>query len=448
MEYLNEDMDDLFRKAGEQYPLKTNNSDWNGVLGRLQPQVGGVSSYEFETGRKGNNKKKFLWLLLLLPFSMITILYFSGSSEKRNVQVAQKTIPSRLSTAGKKAPANTMSASGVAILERRINKSVRQQQTAHLYNNILKSSLAAISIKTQRHSANSNENLYQRADNRDFAAEKLSQASSSPNKKDSSENPTPARNSLTEKDQAARAAPDKNPAGAGPDQVQKSIATASVKEPVVKGQTGQKESKPAKVSQGQEKGMYISLLAGPDFSTVKFQPVKNIGYSIGLEAGYRFSKHISFEAGLFWDKKQYYSDGKYFNTSKTNIPNAVSIKDLDGSCNMFEIPVALRYDFAYNHKGRFFATFGLSAYIMNKENYAYNAEGYGNSWSQNIYYHNSGNNLFSIMQFSAGYVYKWRKIGQIRIEPYVKIPLAGVGIGNLPIASAGLHLGITHPFGL
>ncbi len=448
MEYLNEDMDDLFRRAGEQYPLKTNNSDWNGVLGRLQPQVGGASSYELEAGRKGNNKKKFLWLLLLLPLSMVTIIYFSGSTGKRNVQVSQKVIPSSSSTAGEKTPANKMSASGVAILERSINKSVRQQQTTNLYKNILKSTLAAISIQTQKHSAISNQNLHQEANNQDFAAEKLSQASSSSNKKEVAENPDPVQNSLTEKVQAAGIAADKNPTAAKPDEVQKSVASASAKEPVVKGQISKKESKPAKVSAGKEKGIYISLLAGPDFSTVKFQPVKSTGYSVGLLAGYRFSKHISLEAGLFWDKKQYYSDGKYFNKSKTNIPNAVSIKDLDGSCNMFEIPVALRYDFAFNRKGRFFATSGLTAYIMNKEDYSYNAEGYGNSWSQNVYYHNSGNNLFSIMQFSAGYEYKWRKIGQIRIEPYVKIPLVGIGIGNLPIASAGLRLGITHPFGL
>jgi len=44
MEYLDDEMDDLFRKAGEQYPLKTSDSDWDAVLGRLQPAAGGESS--------------------------------------------------------------------------------------------------------------------------------------------------------------------------------------------------------------------------------------------------------------------------------------------------------------------------------------------------------------------------------------------------------------------
>ena len=451
MEYLNEDMDDLFRKAGEQYPLKTTNSDWDGVLGRLQPQPAGASSYELETGGKGNNKKRFLWLLLLLPLSMITVVYFSGSSGKKNVLVSQKPIPSHLATADQRATVNSadkISSSGLSILKRRIDKSVRQQQTATLYNNILKSSLAAISAKTQQRSVGSKQNLPAAADDQELASAKSLQASSPGNNKEGIENPGQAQMNLSGKGQTAKLVQDKNPATAKPELAQKTTAPPSAKDPVVQAQTGPKSDKPAKVSAVRERGIYLGLMAGPDFSTVKFQPVKNTGYSIGLIAGYRFGKHLSLETGIFWDKKQYYSEGKYFNTSKTNIPNTVSIKDLDGSCNMFEIPVSIRYDFAFNHKGRFFITSGLSAYFMKKEGYSYNAESYGNTWSQNVSYNNSGNNLFSIIQFSAGYEYKWRKIGQIRIEPYMKIPLAGVGIGNLPIASAGLHLGITHPFGL
>jgi len=36
MEHLENDMDDLFQKAGELYPLKTTGSDWDAVAGKLQ----------------------------------------------------------------------------------------------------------------------------------------------------------------------------------------------------------------------------------------------------------------------------------------------------------------------------------------------------------------------------------------------------------------------------
>jgi hypothetical protein len=38
MESLSNDMDDLFRKAGDLYPLKTTGSDWDGVLGKLREE--------------------------------------------------------------------------------------------------------------------------------------------------------------------------------------------------------------------------------------------------------------------------------------------------------------------------------------------------------------------------------------------------------------------------
>jgi hypothetical protein len=197
----------------------------------------------------------------------------------------------------------------------------------------------------------------------------------------------------------------------------------------------------------QEKGIYLGLAGGPDLSTVKFQSVKRTGYSIGLLAGYRFNRHIAVETGLFWYKKQYYSDGKYFDKQRTGIPGSVDIHDIDGNCNMFELPVKLIYDFSFTRKGRFLAAAGLSSYFMKKENYVYTADGYGPGWSRMVSYRNSGNDLFSILQLSAGYEYNWGRIGQVRIGPYISIPLSGVGIGSLPISSAGLQVGVSLPLG-
>ena len=32
MQFVNDDMDDLYRRAAEEYPLKTDSGDWNKVL--------------------------------------------------------------------------------------------------------------------------------------------------------------------------------------------------------------------------------------------------------------------------------------------------------------------------------------------------------------------------------------------------------------------------------
>ena len=152
------------------------------------------------------------------------------------------------------------------------------------------------------------------------------------------------------------------------------------------------------------------------------------------------------EMGIFWDKKQYYTDGKYFNRTKTNIPASVSLLDMNGSCSMFEFPVNLRYSFAYSRKGNAFIATGLSTYIMKLETYGYTAEQNGNAWSGTYKYSNSGKNLFSILSMSAGYELKWNRFANLRIEPYYRLPLSGVGIGSLSITSAGIYFGLIHSF--
>jgi hypothetical protein len=184
---------------------------------------------------------------------------------------------------------------------------------------------------------------------------------------------------------------------------------------------------------------------------VAFQSTEQAGYSLGILAGYRFNKRFSIESGVLWDKKNYYSDGKYFDKSKTSIPNSVSIKNLDGYCNMFEIPISIRYSFASRNNHNFFLGVGLSSYLMKKEYYNYAGEityssgGWG-TYSGDTTYKNSTNNFFSVLQISGGYEYSIGKNTNIRIEPYVKIPFQGIGIGSMPISSFGLYFGISHLF--
>ena len=58
MEHLENDMDDLFQKAGELYPLKTTGSDWDAVAGKLQNEIPGeVHDLTGPTAVRPRNKK-------------------------------------------------------------------------------------------------------------------------------------------------------------------------------------------------------------------------------------------------------------------------------------------------------------------------------------------------------------------------------------------------------
>jgi hypothetical protein len=191
-----------------------------------------------------------------------------------------------------------------------------------------------------------------------------------------------------------------------------------------------------------EQALYLSVVAGADGSTIKLQSVK-AGYNIGIIAGYQFHKKWMVEAGAFWSKKSYYSDAEYFNTSKVYIPANTKLKTVEGDCHMIEVPIDIRYNFNSTDRRTWFSTLGLSSYIMKKEDYDYTYEGQTSSYDYYKTYKNATTNLVSVAYFSMGVQQKIGNTISLRVEPYLKMPLKGLGIGSLPITSAGLNVGFT-----
>lgn len=139
------------------------------------------------------------------------------------------------------------------------------------------------------------------------------------------------------------------------------------------------------------------------------------------------------------DRKRYYTTGEYF---KKAMPAGYTLLNVDGTCNMLEIPVNVRYNFGTGSRMKWFATAGLSTYLMSKENYNYQ---YQYNWStedSNWNIHKPSQYWFSIVNLSAGFEQRVGKIGNLRLEPYVRIPLSGIGTGKLPIVSGGLNIGL------
>ena len=190
---------------------------------------------------------------------------------------------------------------------------------------------------------------------------------------------------------------------------------------------------------------YIGILGAPDFSTVKYQSMKGVGTTFGLLLGYSFNDRWAVETGLYLDRKRYYTEGEYFNTKALNWPPGYNLLNVDGTCYMWEIPLNIRYNFNKSERMKWFATAGLSTYLMTKESYSYQYTAWSggptdeNDWK----FKTPSQYWFSIVNLSAGYEQRLGKIGNLRLEPYVRLPLSGIGTGRLPIMSAGLNIGFT-----
>ncbi|HTF30442.1 MAG TPA: hypothetical protein VK625_16430, partial [Flavitalea sp.] len=193
-----------------------------------------------------------------------------------------------------------------------------------------------------------------------------------------------------------------------------------------------------------EPKFYIGAVGGLDITTVKLQKFSNPGSHYGAIAGFQFSNKWSVEAGFFVERKFYYTDGEYFDKRRmANNPNS-KILSVEGECKMFEIPVSVKYDIRNTFRSTWFVTGGLSSYIMKKEDYdmLYKSVSSGATYPHSYSYKNSSRNIFSEVRLTGGYSYRLRSNFSLRVEPYLNIPLSGVGFGRLRLMSAGLNAGI------
>jgi hypothetical protein len=470
MEHVNNDMDDLFRKAGEQYPLKTSGSDWDGVLGKLREDNGSMTNDE--TGN--SNRRRWGWLFLLIPLTLGSVIYFSSGHKKSNQISAgntnnnvllkkdavtvksnesnikagvEKSVPQKTNASENiDMSADQKSNTGLSLNRVQSEKNARAGKST---GSTLNSGAAASHKPSANGSAGMSDHVKLNAAAGATAGTTVrhpdGNQSGLSNTEGITQSSTPSAETAAAGTVAlAAAAPPASAGSADAGQKNKISSADSLSAKAKDSATNTAAVKKAKPTAVAPKGFYFGLIAGPDWSSVKMQSVNQTGYSLGVLAGYRFNKRISLESGIYWDKKYYYSTGEYFSTKHLPVqyPPALPNKSVEGYCNMFEIPVNIRYDFATRVNHGFFAKTGFSTYIMKKEEYSFTKT---NDTVKGPYpYYNTTTDFIAILQLSGGYE---RTIGQktkIRVEPYVKIPLQGIGIGSMPISSAGIYFGITY----
>ncbi len=238
-------------------------------------------------------------------------------------------------------------------------------------------------------------------------------------------------------DQTNDPSPAQQPATAAADAEKKDAETVVVADstkkaviPVVKKEADRKQDKKVK-------GLELGVMAGPDLTTANFGGVYKTGYNFGLQIGYRFSNRWSVNTGIIYTKKFYKADSQDFHYK---MPWNYKLKNVEGNCSMWEIPVNVRYDLSYNDKRRWFASTGLSTYLMDKEYYDIYFTYNGNPNYPPYPYDSDTNSnyFFSIWNLSAGMERSLGKHFSIQAEPYLKIPLKGLGAGTMRMTSYGV----------
>ncbi|GAB4037016.1 hypothetical protein GCM10028774_30990 [Spirosoma jeollabukense] len=195
-----------------------------------------------------------------------------------------------------------------------------------------------------------------------------------------------------------------------------------------------------------QRGLSVRVVVAPDLSTVGLKNFSRPGTNVGLLLEYRLASRWSVQAGLIKSTKVYRALPNEYNSPWTLPPN---LSNVDGQCTMFDIPVNVRYDFALRPRqdgrlpNRWFVSGGVTSYIMKQEDYVYNYSGYVHNPSS-PYSGNSGGYGFSQLNVSFGYEHAFSKRLSWQVEPFMKVPLKGVGYYKINLVSTGAFFSIRY----
>ncbi len=223
------------------------------------------------------------------------------------------------------------------------------------------------------------------------------------------------------------------------------IESAPVQE-IIPTATAAEEKKPQenKSFAKRGKGWSYGLLAGVDKSTVKFKYQYDAGVNIGAMIGYHFNDKLSIHTGLIYTQKNYKMAGEDFTAPKGTWISYYKLENVEGYCRMWEVPLLARFTISESAKRSFFLSTGLSSYFMTKENYDFSYYTAGQLTVRNNTYDSKDTHIMSIAHFSAGFENRVGKSWSLLVEPYAKIPLGGVGLGNIQLSSFGLNFSVQH----
>lgn len=170
----------------------------------------------------------------------------------------------------------------------------------------------------------------------------------------------------------------------------------------------------------------------------RFSKPNNLG--IGGYMEFRYAEKYSVSLGAQYIRIKYEAGaGKYLPGSDFWI-RGIEPESTSATCKILEIPLLLGYYPKGYAKSGFYAKAGLSSYLMLKEYYHYHYAVYDTDLLTGWGEKNNYRHWFGIGLVSVGYNQVLGRKTSIQIAPYLQIPLARVGHGEIKLWSAGLSL--------
>ncbi len=429
MQYLDNDMDELFKRAAETYPLKAEPLGWDEIADALAKSGIVFKPY--------SNKKKVIIIAMAICFIVMALPFITGmegiyKNDMSTIavnKISLNYIPgtNKKATAGRQPKHVIVNPLRENILP--ANHQVLQQRTLQEIAQATEKKLgkpqefnvALLNLKNQ-----TGKKFISKTTFTDGNLSKLSY-------RDSTNLPISLLSPAALNNQAAKL-------WLGIKRhLDTSITEAAATHQNKKNNT--LTTKPAK--------FYAGLIGDLNLNQVKYQGYNKLGYSAGFFMGYHFNKRLSIETGLSFSKIFYSSDGKYFDMAKARgyFPGDMTMLSVNDCSLMLQVPLKVNYTLTPNKKNKWFVSAAMSSYILTKQMDNYYMMIAGIPQYHDGVYNKSAVNFASLASAGFGDEIKISKKITLRIEPFLQISLKGMGIGSMPVSSAGLHAGLIMPIG-
>lgn len=184
----------------------------------------------------------------------------------------------------------------------------------------------------------------------------------------------------------------------------------------------------------------LSLVVAPDVTTVKFKDAATISANAGILICLPLSEKFDLVTGVIWADKRYAASYYDYTPTSDYWTGKKKPSSIDASCSVLDIPLNIKYKLYSSGKNELSIQAGFSSYIMLKENYTYHYTYGYYPYSKTIDFRNQNRHLFGIQNVAVNYSRKLSPALSVGIEPFVKLPLSGIGAGQIKLKSAGVFL--------
>lgn len=190
--------------------------------------------------------------------------------------------------------------------------------------------------------------------------------------------------------------------------------------------------------------LLLGLTGGPEATAILPGPAPRVGGTVGVQLEYRLRPRWRVRTGLVRSIKRYAAHGADYNPPPDYWTHRIPIDQVEANCRILEIPLDVRYDAILRPTHTFYATAGLTSLLMRNERYTYLYELNGRYVNRSWSLARGSNAPFRLVQLSVGMEHAAGSRWTVQAEPFVKVPLGGVGFGQIKLSSSGILLGVKY----